>query len=92
MSGELLSRLTAYPKMQQALASLPPKMLSLASGMQPQVIELTGDVVARVEKVKAGIRKAAFTGKGEAEKVPELYEEYRVRIADALAQADALTN
>ena len=35
VSGELLARLTAYPKMQQALASLPPKMLGLASGKPP---------------------------------------------------------
>ena len=90
MSGELLSRLTAYPKMQQALTSLPPKMLSLASGMPPQVIEQTGDLVARVDTVKASIRKATFTGKGDAEMVPKMYEDYVARIADVLQKTLAL--
>ena len=90
MSGELLSRLTAYPRMQQTLTSLPPKMLSLASGMPPQVIEQTGDLVARVDKVKASIRKATFTGKGDAETVPKMYEDYVARIADVLQKTLAL--
>ena len=90
MSGELLSRLTAYPRMQQTLVSLPPKMLSLASGKPPQVIELTGDVAARVNKVKASIRKAKFTGKGDAETVPTLYKDYVARIADVLQKTLSL--
>ena len=65
-------------------------MLSLASGKPPQVIELTGDVAARVDKVKAGIRKATFTGKGDAETVPKMYEDYVARIADVLQKRLAL--
>ena len=40
MSGELLARLTAYPKMRAALEALPPKLLSLASDRLPEVVEL----------------------------------------------------
>ena len=90
MSGELVARLTTYPRMQQALASLPPKMLSLASSRLPQVIELTGDLVARIDTVKARISKATFTGKGDIVKVPCMYEDYVKRIAEVLQSTLAL--
>ena len=43
VSGELLARLTSYPKMQALLSTLPAKMLRLASDTPPQEIEIETD-------------------------------------------------
>ena len=90
MSGELIARLTTYPRMQQALASLPPKMLNLASSRSPQVIELKGDLAARIDTVKARLTEAKFTGKGDKVTVPKMYEDYVKRIAGVLQSTLAL--
>eukprot|EP00964_Phaeocystis_antarctica_P014401 scaffold7924_cov70-Phaeocystis_antarctica.AAC.5 len=63
VSGELIARLTTYPRMQQALASLPPKMLSLASSRLPQVIELTGDLVARIRQSRHASARPHLLGR-----------------------------
>jgi hypothetical protein len=85
LCGELVSRLSAYPKMKEALASLPPKMVCLAEGRPALEITLeVGDLATRVATVKARIDKAAFTTKSDEELVPSLYEDYVKRIAGVL--------
>ena len=85
MSGELIARLNAYPKMKEVLSNLPPKMLSLASGKEAMAVELeAGDLKTRVDQVVKGIERATFTGKGDKEKVPQMYKEYVSRIAGVL--------
>jgi hypothetical protein len=85
VSGELLIRLRAYPKMRDALAKLRPKMLKLRSGQQAVPVDLvTEELEGRVERVIARIQSATFTGKGDKEKVPALYKTYVARIAMTL--------
>ena len=65
MSGELLVRLSVYPRMKAVLDKLPPKMLSLGSGRAPEPVELShSDVWQRVQQVTKTIDQATFTGKG----------------------------
>ena len=85
MSGELLARFTAYPKMQAMLSPLPPKMLNLASNRAPQVVEIqAGDLAAHVSMVESRIRSATFTSMEDNEIVPTLYEDYIDRIVGVL--------
>ena len=83
MSRELLVRLSTYPKMKAVLDSLPPKMLALASGQRAAPVELTvsADGAQVVEAVVARIQNATFTGRGDKNKVVELYRDYAGRIA-----------
>ena len=91
MSGELLVRLSVYPRMKAVLDKLPPKMLSLASGRAPEPVEVShSDVWHRVEQVIENIQQATFTGKGDKEVVPELYRSYVQRVATLLVSTLAL--
>ena len=88
VSTELLARLNAYPRMKAALDSLPPKLLSLASGTSPKDAGLmeqeSVELRDRVKVVTTRIKKATFTGKGDMDKVPCLYTDYVKRIAGVL--------
>jgi len=92
VSGELLARLEAFPRMAEALGTLPPKVLALAGGSvqpaEPQVGELAG----RVDRVVARITQATFTGSGDRDTVPDLYKNYVAQIADALQATLALAS
>ena len=77
VSGELLVRLSVYPRMKAELDKLPPKLISLASGRAPEPVELShSDVWQRMQQVTESIEQAAFTGKGDKETVPALYKSY----------------
>ena len=88
VSGEVVARLHTNPRLREAMSEFDvqrPKMLALCSGAPAQPIPLEeADLVSRVERVKARIQSATFTGKGDAEKVPQLYTDYVSRIADTL--------
>ena len=85
LCGELGSRLSIYPKMMEALASLPPKMICLAEDAPPQEVTLeAGNLATRVATVKSRIDKAIFTTTSDKQKVLSLYEDYVKRIARAL--------
>ena len=85
VSSEPVARLSAYPKMKAVLDTLPPKMLSLASGEPPVPVELeVGGLASRVEENVSRIQKATFTGKGDKETVPSLYREYVEKLTVAL--------
>ena len=91
MSGELLVRLSVYPRMKAELDKLPPKLISMASGRAPKPVELShSDVWQRVQQVVETIEKATFTGKGDKEVVPALYKRYVERVATVLASTLAL--
>ena len=82
VSGELLVRLSVYPRMKAELDRLPPKLISLASGRAPEPVELAhSDVWQRVQQVVESIEKATFTGKGDKEKVPMMYKDYVEKVA-----------
>ena len=84
VSGELLVRLQTYPKLKELLDKLPPKMLSIASGKPVEEVRVGQSATTRVDLVSKLIRNAKFTGKGDAEKVPTLYQNYVERMVTAL--------
>ena len=86
MSGELVARLSAYPKMRSALERLPPKMLAVCTGQPTARIDVDVALDGRVERAIARIRSATFTGKGDSEMVPMLYTSYVEKIARVLQQ------
>ena len=91
VGSELVTRLSGYPKMKEALATLPPKMISLSSTTPPQEIAPeAGDLASRVSVVKTRLRKATFTSQSDAELVPKLYEDYVKRIVGVLQSTLAL--
>ena len=83
LSGELLSRLAAYPKLRTTLQQLPPKLIRLSTDSPAVSVEFSADVLdTRVSDVVARIRKSTFTGSGDKERVPQMYEAYVVRMAE----------
>jgi hypothetical protein len=84
-SSELIARLTAYTRMQEALEALPPKMLCLSSNAPTITVQMrSGELQTRVQEVTQLIERATFTGKGDKPKVVALYKEYVTRIATTL--------
>ena len=82
ISSELLVRLSANPRLSAALNALPPKLL-LVSSESTQVENVSKEELAtRVTRVGERIRSAKFVGKGDANAVPKMYEDYVGRIAD----------
>ena len=85
LGGELVARLGTNPKMTAALASLPPKMVRLATDTPPEEIKPeAGELGARVSMVKSRLGKATFTSQSDAELVPTLYEDYVKSIVGVL--------
>ena len=83
VSSELLARIgAAYPKMLDALVALPAKLFILSETRSPEEVLLSTDQLdTRMQTVMAQIQSATFTGKGDKEQVPLLYENYVARIA-----------
>ena len=93
VSGELLLRLAAYPKMHELLEGLPPKMLTISSDKPVKVIKFTENaMLTRVDDVIEQIRSSKFTGKGDMEKVPSMYTKYVARIARMLQETFAIAS
>ena len=86
VSGELIARLSAYPKMTEVLEKLPPKVLLLASNRptQPMVMTETGGLDQRLERNMTRIQSATFTGKADRETVPLLYRDYVEQLVGVL--------
>jgi Ran GTPase-activating protein (RanGAP) involved in mRNA processing and transport len=85
VSGELIVRLSAIPRVKAELDKLPPKMLQLRSGCPLETVDLSaGRLETRVAEVVARIEGATFTGKGDKAMVVGLYKKYVDRIAGAL--------
>ena len=73
LCGELITRLTEYPKLTTALSSLPPKLIRLTEGADPHEVKPEErDLADRVSMVKSRLAKATFTSQGDAKLVPEL--------------------
>ena len=85
VSGELICRLIAAPRIREALAELPPKMLLLSSSRPPESVEMPDvQLETRVDDVVARIKKAKFIGKADEPLVIGKYKQYVARIAHAL--------
>ena len=93
VSGEVIWRLEAYPKMRHELERLPPKMLCLRSGAEATPIDLRVEhskLDSRVGDVVNSIQRATFTGAGDKDKVPTLYKDYVEKIASMLVRSLSL--
>ena len=80
VSFEAVVRLQAYPKMQDTLAALPPKVLALTSEGAATPIEIKQSDGQHVKQAAARIEAASFTGQGDKPKVLALYRDYAIRI------------
>ena len=78
MSGELLSRLAAYPTLRTLLEkALRPKMLLLSSDKPASPVHISAHALdTRVDEVVSRILQSVFTGKGDMEQVPRMYKDY----------------
>lgn len=79
--------------MQAVLATLPPKVLLLSSDRPPEAVEIESSqtqLEERAKQVVARIRRATFTGKGDLDTVPGLFEDYVERIVGVLQQTLSL--
>ena len=92
VSGELIVRLRAYPKLEGALDTLPPKVLVLSSTAPIAPVDLRAEALeTRVDEVVARIGAATFTGKGDKSMVIDMYKAYVGRIAAAIQKTLALS-
>ena len=92
VSGELIVRLRAYPKLEGALNTLPPKVLALSSTAPIVPVDLRAEALeTRVDEVVARIDAATFTGKGDKSMVIDMYKAYVGRIAAAIQKTLALS-
>ena len=62
LSGELLSRLTAYPKLRAVFETLPPKLIRISSDAPAEGVSSAVDALdTRVDDVVARIMSSSFT-------------------------------
>ena len=68
MSGELLVRLMAYPKMRHVLDQLPPKMIRISTNAPAEYVQFSAEAVAtRVADVTGSILRSAFSSGSDKE-------------------------
>jgi hypothetical protein len=85
VSGELILRLSAIPRVKAELDKLPPKMLQLRSGRPLETVDLSaGRLEMRVAEVVARIEGATFTAGADKPRVIGLYKKYVDQITVAL--------
>ena len=85
-------RLSANPRLRAALDVLPPKLLLVSSETTTVADVSEEELATRVTRVGESIRSAKFIGKGDAEAVPKMYEEYVNRIADTMMPLYAMAS
>ena len=99
VSTELLARLQYYPHLRAPLvASLPPKVLELnddgltwrAIGLPEDEADGAAHAVERVQNIRNALARAIFSGRGDAERVKKMYNDYIGRIARAFNAAGVL--
>ena len=75
------------------LTRLPPKLVEVDDTKTPCVVlhdcedRANEGLQPRIERVRASIQAAMFTGKGDREKVVKVYHDYAFRISNAIASA-----
>ena len=89
VATEALARAAFYPKLQAVLARLPAKLVEIDGDAPVAVSDVlgAGDEGAgpRIERVRAAITAATFTGKGDKETVQGLYSDYITKVSNAFA-------
>ena len=92
LSIEVVARAAYFKGLRKALAYLPPKLVEI-DGEEPLAAEEVDDlpfeglVGPRIERTRASIQAASFTGKGDKDLLPRLYCEHMADIGDALEHA-----
>jgi len=84
---ELLARSVFFPRLKAALDALPPKFIEI-DGEEPTPVnfEPTAEGAGpRIERVKAAIEGAFFTGKGDKPVVVGMFSDFVVHIGNAMA-------
>lgn len=87
VATEALSRAAFFPRLHAALKPLPPKLYEIDGDEPEPLIEMVvGDEGAgpRIERVRASIKAAFFTGKADKPMVVRLYNDYITSIANAM--------
>ena len=93
MSIEVIARLSAYPKMEELLDSLPPKLIALSAEQpaEPVAWDRAAHAGGRhVEHAVTCIQEAFFTGKGDKPTVIDLYKKFVSEIVTALQKTLAV--
>ena len=92
MSTEAIARAQYYTGLKVVLERLPPKLIEI-DGDGPRVADADeaggGDEGAgpRIERVRAALKAATFTGKGDREVVGRLYNGYITKIGNAMMES-----
>ena len=89
VSTEALANVVYYKGLQAVLAKLPPKLVEIDGEEPREAEEAAGGPTdegtgPRIERVRASIRAAAFTGKGDKDMVLRLYGAYITSIGNAM--------
>lgn len=88
VSGEVLCRLSPYPRLREHLEHLPPKMVEIdGPSPVPVGIDTSEGVGAHSASVRAALASATFTGKGDKQRVTTLYHDYVNDMCDALVDS-----
>ena len=96
ISLELMARLAVYPKMKDALQTLPHKMYALRSDAPantPVAIPIEKELIASIEHVQYALKRiddAVFLGKGDKSVVRKLYTDYVSQLGDVLMRTLAI--
>lgn len=86
VASEVFFRVKFVEPVRKCMLGLPPKIIEIdrPAGPAPAVIDLEQDMLTHSSQVRAAISAARFTGKGDKQKVVNLYHEYVVNIANAV--------
>ena len=89
VTTEVLARIDYYPELRERLFSrhvLPAKLVELGGGAPPRPVftltELQGEASSalhggeRISRIREGIEKATFTGRGDKDRVRIMYNDY----------------
>ena len=93
VSIEVIARLSAYPKMEELLDSLPPKLIALSADQpaEPVAWDRAAHAGGRhVEHAVTCIQEAFFTGKGDKPTVIGLYKKFVSGLVTALQKTLAV--
>lgn len=91
LSGELIRRLSVYPKIHAMFDSLPPKLVALSTGHPPQAFAFEADNMLDVAQIYERLRASTFTSMGNRESVLNEYKSFMGKIAGMLQSTLVIT-
>ena len=94
VSTEVVARAYYYPKTRRVLERLPPKLIDIDHDVQVEPVAVPeaeimaggekGGAKARIDRVREALCTAVFTGKGDRDKVVNMFNTYVDKMIDAL--------